>query len=210
MTGTQKRQTREESRAKTRADLLDAARELFARQGFEGSSVEQISEAAGYSRGAFYSNFTTKEDLLIALIERCFQQDLDDLHRVGRDDPAATSVSFQQSATRDLSSNVTHLIKMEFWMTALRYPRVREAYEANHARLRAAIGALITTQFTSLGAPLPAPADQLAAVIVALRNGLDTQKLINPDAFPDDLYATTLRLLLTGAAHPQPDPRTEH
>ena len=199
-TPVRKRLSREESRAQTRAHLLDAAKQLFARQGFEGTSVDQIAEAAGFTRGAFYSNFEDKQALLIALIERCFDDDLAGITQLGSD-LAAVSAEFQKGADlEETRHREAHLLKMEFWMCALRYPAVREAYEHHHTRLRSAIGALIETQFAALHRPLPAPADQLAAVSIALRNGLDTQKLIKPQAIPSDLYGLTLHLLLTGTA----------
>ncbi|MFB9990889.1 TetR/AcrR family transcriptional regulator [Deinococcus oregonensis] len=199
-----KRLSREESRAQTREGLLDAAKMLFARQGFEGSSVEQIAEAAGYTRGAFYSNFESKELLLIALIERCFDDDLNGIAQL-QGDLVSVSAGFQEAADlEEARHREAHLLKMEFWMCALRYPVVRAAYAEQHARLRTAIGSLIEAQYAALHRPLPAPADQLAAVTVALRNGLDSQKLISPDAVPNDLYGLTLHLLLTGHAPQQP------
>ena len=63
------RMTREQSRAQTRERLLEAAREVFARNGFHGSSVEEIASAAGFSTGALYSNFEGKEDLFLVLME---------------------------------------------------------------------------------------------------------------------------------------------
>ena len=57
-------------RAATRERLLDAAFAVFAEQGVHASTVEQIAERAGFTRGAFYSNFSTKEELFVALMER--------------------------------------------------------------------------------------------------------------------------------------------
>jgi AcrR family transcriptional regulator len=57
-------------RQKTRTRLLDAAFEIFAEHGVHAASVEMITEAAGFTRGAFYSNFSTKEELFFALMER--------------------------------------------------------------------------------------------------------------------------------------------
>jgi len=65
-----KRLTRQESRLVTRAKLVDAAEKVFLREGFEHASVEQITEAAGFSRGAFYSNFNDKDDLALAVIDK--------------------------------------------------------------------------------------------------------------------------------------------
>src|SRR3954471_10523442 len=65
-----KRLTREESREQTRERLLAAAAELFAERGVNGTSVEQIAERAGYTRGAFYGNFDGKPELLVALLRQ--------------------------------------------------------------------------------------------------------------------------------------------
>src|SRR3954466_1955281 len=66
--------TRSERRAQTRAALLDAAARVFVERGFAGTSVEAIAADAGYTRGAFYSNFATKEELFVALLqERGFE-----------------------------------------------------------------------------------------------------------------------------------------
>jgi AcrR family transcriptional regulator len=54
-------------RAKTRQRLLDAAREVFAREGFGRSTVEQVCEAAGFTRGAFYSHFTSLDELFLEM-----------------------------------------------------------------------------------------------------------------------------------------------
>lgn len=63
------RLTREQSRAITRERILQAAGDVVARDGYDGASVERIAEAAGYSKGAFYSNFSSKEDVLDRLLE---------------------------------------------------------------------------------------------------------------------------------------------
>ncbi|MGH2599028.1 MAG: TetR/AcrR family transcriptional regulator, partial [Dehalococcoidia bacterium] len=65
-----KRLTRAESKAITKARLLDAAATVFARKGFAATSVEDIAEAAGYTIGALYSNFSGKEDLFLAVLDQ--------------------------------------------------------------------------------------------------------------------------------------------
>ena len=73
------RLTREQSQAITRARLLQAAGDVVARDGYDGASVDRIAEAAGYSKGAFYSNFASKEDVLDQLLESHTGRDVDDL-----------------------------------------------------------------------------------------------------------------------------------
>jgi AcrR family transcriptional regulator len=62
------RLTRGERQAQTRQELLDAAARVFVKRGFTGSSVEEISAEAGYTRGAFYSNFRSKNELFVELL----------------------------------------------------------------------------------------------------------------------------------------------
>ncbi len=68
-TGVHRRLSREESRAQTKERLLSAAFEIFVKEGIEAGSIEDVAEKAGYSRGAFYSNFASKEDLVLAVLE---------------------------------------------------------------------------------------------------------------------------------------------
>jgi AcrR family transcriptional regulator len=63
------RRTRAEQQAETRARLLEAAAEVFAANGFDGASIDRITEQAGYTRGAFYSNYSDKAELLLELSE---------------------------------------------------------------------------------------------------------------------------------------------
>src|SRR5271166_3384119 len=74
-----KRLTRQESKEVTRMRLVEAAEKLFLRKGFEDASVDEISEMAGYSRGAFYSNFKDKEQMFLAVIDRRQPKPLDDI-----------------------------------------------------------------------------------------------------------------------------------
>ena len=64
-----KRLTREESRAVTREKLLASAYEVMAREGYEGASIDRIAEEAGFSKGAFYSNFESKDEIFLELLE---------------------------------------------------------------------------------------------------------------------------------------------
>jgi AcrR family transcriptional regulator len=73
------RLTREESQALTRERILQAAGDVVARDGYDGASVDRIADAAGYSKGAFYSNFSSKEDVLNSLLSTHAPRDVVDL-----------------------------------------------------------------------------------------------------------------------------------
>lgn len=76
------RLTREESQARTRAKLLEYAPRVVAKEGYEGASIDKIAEAAGFSKGAFYSNFSSKEDFFLELLERHAGQDVVEIERL--------------------------------------------------------------------------------------------------------------------------------
>lgn len=76
------RLTREQSQARTKAKLLASAREVVARDGYEGATVERIAEEAGFSKGAFYSNFHGKEDIFLYLLETHSGQDVTELQHL--------------------------------------------------------------------------------------------------------------------------------
>src|SRR5690242_6093785 len=96
---TRKRLTREDSRDQTTQRLLDAAQRLIARKGLSAASVENITAAAGYSRGAFYSNFKSKDDLFIEILRRDHEQTHLDLGALQDD---SLSLDHIQARVREL------------------------------------------------------------------------------------------------------------
>ena len=180
------RLSQDERRTQTRQHFLDAARTLFARQGFAGTTLDQISEQAGYSRGAFHHNFASKEELLIALISACFEADvrtLQGLHGAGE---ARQTQEFQARSDNTPLNREAHLLKLEFWMCALRLPRVGEVYAREFAAYRRALARLLTSD-------VDLPSEHVASVLMALSNGLDTQRLIDPEAIPTRLHEQALK-----------------
>jgi len=114
-----KRLTRQESKEVTRTRLVEAAERLFLRKGFEDASVDEISETAGYSRGAFYSNFKDKEQVFLAVIDRRRPKALDDIFQ----QPSESAERF--AAVREWFSNQWRLkdfiaLRMEFTRRAMR------------------------------------------------------------------------------------------
>jgi len=136
-------------REATRDRLLDAAFELYAEQGVHATPVEQVCERAGFTRGAFYSNFSTKEELFAALMDRQSARYLDALNdRIdelapvlasssGLDDQALIEIVLQFAAS-PFHDRTWALISVEFRLLALRDPRLArivldrdEAFEAS-------------------------------------------------------------------------------
>jgi AcrR family transcriptional regulator len=123
--------TPERRRQLTRQTLIEAAAEVFAQKGFYGASLEEIGEIAGFSRGAIYSNFGNKEELLFGVLDYYMDVQLGAvvtaMDETGRADPvtdAAAATAAWESATRVTSSWPT--LALELRLAALRNAEVRK------------------------------------------------------------------------------------
>ncbi|AKN75822.1 TetR family transcriptional regulator [Streptomyces sp. PBH53] len=179
---TPKRVTRR--RVRTRARLLDAAFAVFAAKGFGRVSIEEVCEAAGFSRGAFYSNFATLDELFFALYrERAdliADQVADALAQDGPDLDVPASV---ERVTEVLLLDVDWLlVKTDFLVHAARDPDVARALLDHRARLRRAVADRLSRArgHTELPAVL-GDADGAAHAVVAAYDGVTTQLLLDRD-----------------------------
>src|SRR6184192_3429157 len=174
------RMSRKESKAYTRERLLDAARRVFASNGFHGASVEEIASAAGFSTGALYSNFDGKEDLFLALMEREIAAHAREISAAVRDRASvterATGGARQWMAMIEREPELL-LLFMEFWAYGVRDPDVRPKVAARFAQVRALLTDLIAEGTREFGLELELPAEHLAVAIDALADGIARQKL---------------------------------
>jgi AcrR family transcriptional regulator len=127
--------------AAMRRKLLAAALRVFARDGFEAARIEDIAAEAGHTRGAFYANFDTKEDLFFALLEKHAGERLLRLHRRleegnGVADRMRIVRAFYLERATDRTSM---LLTLEFKLFALRHPKMRARLAAAHRRIRAGL-----------------------------------------------------------------------
>ena len=199
------RLTREQSRANTRERLLGASRRVFARSGFHGASVEEVASEAGFSTGALYSNFTGKEDLFLALMEREINEHAREIAQAvsERESMAerATGGARQWMIMIEREPEVL-LLFMEFWAYGVRDAEVRPKVAARFAQVRELLTKLIADGVREFDLELDIPAEQLAVAIDALADGIARQKLADPDAVPDELMGRVLSLLFAGATRP--------
>ncbi|MET8565720.1 TetR/AcrR family transcriptional regulator [Streptomyces flaveolus] len=171
-------------RVRTRARLLDAAFAVFAAKGYGRVSIEEVCEAAGFSRGAFYSNFATLDELFFALYQQradlIAAQVADALAQDGPDLDVPASVD---RVTEVLLLDVDWLlVKTDFLVHAARNPAVARALLDHRARLRQAIADRLSRArgHTALPAVL-GDADGAAHAVVAAYDGVTTQLLLDRD-----------------------------
>ena len=199
------RLSREEKKARTRAQLLDAARNVFAERGFAGASLDEVAEEAGLTKGAVYSNFANKEDLVLAVLEDQFNRRMDEaLSKVHFEGTIAEQAHVGGSIfmAQFEEDRWADLLFLDFVTYAARNPEFRNRLAARHRETVTAIADVMVESSATRQWSLPMPADKLALVINALGNGLALEKLIDPDAVPDDLFGDAIALLWANSTGP--------
>jgi AcrR family transcriptional regulator len=191
-------------RAETVERLLDAALETFAEIGFAAASVEDICRRGGFTRGAFYSSFRTKDELFGALFARETARNitLAETQLTGIEqeaDPVAVGLERCLSALR--ADRTWVLVLTEYRLHAARHPEAAAALSDHLAALHDRLTGLIETVAARAGLALTVPAAQLAGAITALHDGAVLSRVLDPDATRDDLERTALLLLLRAAIH---------
>ena len=192
------RLTRAESKAQTRAQLLEAAVEVFAQKGYAAASVDEIAEAAGFTIGALYAHFGHKAGLFLAALERHYEQDLREIDRL-----CTSSELFPDgldSVVRFVDTDEHRqwwLLSIECWLQAMRDDAVRERLAELEERCRAGIANIIVREFADLGAT-PSNAKEFAAIAIGLSRGLVMQRFLDPEAVPPEMLSTALARLFVG------------
>jgi AcrR family transcriptional regulator len=197
-----KKETRAEKQARTRGELLATAAKVFARRGYDGASVEEIAEQAGYSHGAVYSNFDGKADLFLAVFEDYMAGRAQELAAtqadLGADAPLeararALADQWMERFARDRESFVLH---MEFIAHAGRDPELAGRFGSRSAAMRDAVSRYIAGYEEESGATLSMSPDDLALILRALGIGLAVEALVSPDAVRPDLYGDFVEQLV--------------
>jgi AcrR family transcriptional regulator len=203
MAETARRETRAEKQARTRAELLGTAASVFAERGYDGASVEEIAERAGYSHGAVYSNFAGKADLFFAVFEDYMAGRARELvvTQEGLDEDAPLEVRARALADqwmeRFAADRESFLLHLEFLGQSGREPELAQRFGTRSASLREAIATYIAHYEEEEGLEGPLPPADLALILRALGIGLAVEALVSPDAVRDDLYGDFVELLVT-------------
>lgn len=121
----------------TKRKLLKAARQIFARDGFEATRIDDIARSAGYTRGAFYAHFQTKEDLFFALLEQQADRRLEKVRLAleSQTDDQGRIRAMRESYIANLNDKQWPILLMEFKLYALRHPKLRAKLADAHRRI---------------------------------------------------------------------------
>jgi AcrR family transcriptional regulator len=196
------RWTRERRLEHTRSLLLDAAEEVFAEKGFTPATLDDIAHAAGYTKGAIYKHFATKEDLFLAVSDRYWRRYFDNFAEVLS---AATEVGApeldaiaQRWRQLSIDRGAEHAaLGHEFTLYLLRNPDARERVAAKRREVVEALASFVVEGMDRLGGTLLIPPSTFAQVLVAtsdsvvLGSELDGVDLYRPIV---EMYMSVIKL----------------
>jgi AcrR family transcriptional regulator len=195
------------TRDDTRQRIFAAAAGAFAEYGVAATSVEQIAAAAGFTRGAFYSNFTSKDELAVAMLDDHLARSQNHNRRLLSQHPEPGS--FVQALRDDLGRDTdplhqNPLLQIELMLYVARTPELRPALGEHLRTMRSLVGDIAVTTLRSSRTDIDTTPKELGTILVAIEDGLRLHRLIDPDstsanAFLDAL--DTLHRLIAPKSH---------
>ncbi|ABG05906.1 transcriptional regulator, TetR family [Rubrobacter xylanophilus DSM 9941] len=195
--GMKKRLTRAEKRERTREELVSAAERLFTERGFHATTVDEIALEAGYTKGAVYSNFGSKEDLFFAVYERRVDRVVADFERAFREAGfiAGSEHMVTEAMRRRGRDDGWLAVFFEFWAHVVRRPELRKRFAKLHARVLEPLIAANERLVEERGIQLPISAEQYTVAVYAMTLGLSLERLTQPDVVDETLGPRMVRLM---------------
>jgi AcrR family transcriptional regulator len=195
------RLTRKEKQAHTRACLMQSAAKVFARRGLQQASIDEVAEDAGFTKGAFYANFKSKEELFLAMLDERFTQRIEGIERViaGEGSTAEKARRAGDNFVQGLSADREwERLFFEFSAYAARDDDFREELVTRYRTMRDRMAAALEAHSERLGKEATLPFDQVALMVSVMANGFALEKLLEGEAVPDELYGTMLTVFFAG------------
>ena len=206
-----KRLSRKEKQVETRKRLLDAAERVFLRRGLQGSSVEEIAAEAGYTRGAFYSNFKSKDELFVELLQARVYHRYAQMAKDAQEQPEVPRKRLRWGIERmrEMYEEDQGDWLFRLWLECLtqagRDDEFRKLAATFWSGNRALMAEQLGATFKEVGREPPLPPEQIGTAMIALDIGLFVQHMVDPDAVPLDLYVPLFDLLFGRMVDPDTD-----
>jgi AcrR family transcriptional regulator len=195
------RLTRQEQQARTRSRLLEAASKVFSCKGMQQSSVDEVAQEAGYTKGAFYANFKSKDELFLAILDEHFGERIQEVERAFGSDESPPEQARHAAAdfARASRADPEHEgLFLEFTQYALRSEAFREELLTRFATLRARMAEIYERRMETYGIEAPVPVDRIVRMVIAMADGWAMWSLLEPDEVDDELLESMMELFTTG------------
>lgn len=199
---------RDEQRAQTRNDLLDAAARVFAERGYHAASVDLVAEAAGYTKGAVYSNFDSKEELFLELLDRRIETSIVTMENLlfSRTAEERAELFTGDQPVVEVVDRDWFLLETEFLLYAARNEQVRARIQDRQRTIHDRVTELMRRHLGELGVPEDQlDADDFTRILTAVAGGLARASLADPAEAHriGELMAEVGAALVHRAQHPE-------
>ena len=196
-----------DKKEQTRGRVLAAAQVVFSRHGYHEATLREIAAAAGVSKGAVYYNFSSKDELFLALLEVRMTERLREIRAVyGRDSTADASARAARDYVNNLKRNRDWIaLFFEFVAHAARDEQFGAQFAARFKRFWGELAGVVEQRAHEEGVALPLPAEQLAIAIDVLGIGFMIPRIVDPERVPDDLLPKALGYMLRGVVEAAAD-----
>jgi AcrR family transcriptional regulator len=166
---------------------LAAAETIFARDGFEAARLADIAALAGYTRGAFYAHFKSKEDIFFALLELWVGRRIDDVNAIleRHSEPVARLRALREHYARTATDRRLALLSLEFKLFAIRHPKAHARLRARQRPLRESAGKILRRLAKDAGANLAISGVAAATGLASLSNALLLEHLVDHNSVND-------------------------
>lgn len=193
---------RKHRQARTRAALIEAAQRVFAERGLADATVDDIAEEAGFTKGAFYANFASKDELYLVLLDRRFAAELERIEHALRGVAAPTAET--RDAAREFMGAVWSdprwpWLFFEFTAHAARDEAFRRKLAERYTELHASVSRLYERWSAGFSMPPPIPLDAITTMTFCMANGFIVEQIIQPDV-DAELYPSMLEVFFRGLA----------
>ncbi len=191
--------TRREKQQRTRKSLIKAASEMFCQRGLDGASIDEVAQAAGYTKGAFYANFKSKEELFLVMLDERFSEELERLDGLlaGTDEPeeeaAAAAADFISFATDEAWQRLS----VQFLAYAARNEEFRQELATRQKAMRERMARVFARWKQGFDADFPLPVEEITAMTFFMADGFLSGRIIEPE-LSDELYTTMVSVFLRG------------
>src|SRR5215218_7246537 len=193
------RLSRSEQTERNRTRLLDAARRLFMARGYHAATLEQIAEEAGFSKGVVYSQFHSKADLFMTLLEARIEERAAENARLVKDIAGERAIAtlFENAVRIARAEPEWGLLVIEFRVHAARARDVNRRYAAAHERTLEGLAGVVAQVYEHAGERPPFEPRQVAEVILAIGAGTQLEQAADSGALGGPLAGQLFARLLT-------------
>jgi AcrR family transcriptional regulator len=193
------RLTRKQKQALTRSSLMQSAARIFCKRGLERASIDEVAEDAGYTKGAFYANFKSKEELFLAMLDERFASRIEETDRAFSDaeSPPLQARHAAAAFAGSLRPEDERLF-LEFASYALRNESFREELLTRFATLRERLERVYQRRVDEYGLELDIPMERIVRMVLAMADGWALWHLLEPEAVDEELLESMFYVFTVG------------